>query len=63
MNKPTFKIDKLSCYQDGARNFEDFTIYMNGELLFSAYRNQVEELIRELTTALNDRKEVSNDEK
>lgn len=62
MSKPIFKVDKLSCYQNGSRDFEDFTIYMNGNLILSAYRDQVEELIRELTTALNDRKEDVHEE-
>ena len=63
MNKPIFKVDKLCCYQEGARHFEDFTVYMNGNLLFSAYRNEIEELVHELSVALNDRKEVEHEEK
>lgn len=61
MNKPVFKVEKLSCYQDGARNFEDFTVYMHGTLIFSAYRNEVEDLVHELTTALNDKKEAEHE--
>lgn len=63
MNKPVFKVDKLSCYQNGTRDFEDFTIYMNGKLILSAYRDQVEELVQELTTALNDKKEEEHEKK
>ena len=61
MSKPVFKVEKLSYYEDDKRVLEDYTIYRNDSLLFDAYRGDIEELVRQLVLALNDRKEDKNE--
>lgn len=63
MRTTAFRIEKLTCYVGDKREYEDFTICKVGQGSFCATREELEELQRQITMALNDRKEVDNDEK
>lgn len=62
MRKPIFKVEKTSYYEDDRNVLEDYMVYSHDKIvLFDAYREDIEELVRLLTLALNDRKEVRNE--
>ena len=62
MNKPIFRVEKTSYYENDRNVLEDYTVYSHDKIfLFDAYREDIEELVRLLTLALNDRKEVRNE--
>ncbi|MCB6271707.1 MULTISPECIES: hypothetical protein [Bacteroides] len=62
MSKPIFKVEKTSYFEDDRNVLEDYTVYSHDKIvLFDAYREDIEELVRLLTLALNDRKEVKNE--
>ena len=62
MSKPIFKVEKPSYFEDDRNVLEDYTVYSHDKIvLFDAYREDIEELVRLLTLALNDRKEVRNE--
>nr|DAL31912.1 MAG TPA_asm: hypothetical protein [Caudoviricetes sp.] len=62
MSKPIFKVEKTSYFEDDRNVLEDYTVYSHDKIvLFDAYREDIEELVRLLTLALNDRKEVRNE--
>ncbi len=57
MSKFTFKVEKISYYQDNKKESEDYTVFMDNKLIFNGYRSHIEELVKQLVLALNDRKE------
>ena len=62
MSKPIFKVEKTSYFEDDRNVLEDYTVYSHDKIvLFDAYREDIEELVRLITLALNDRKEVRNE--
>ena len=62
MSKPIFKVEKTSYFEDDRNVLEDYTVYSHDKIvLFDAYREDIEELVRLLTLSLNDRKEVRNE--
>lgn len=62
MSKPIFKVEKTFYFEDDRNVLEDYTVYSHDKIvLFDAYREDIEELVRLLTLALNDRKEVKNE--
>ena len=62
MSKPIFKVEKTSYFEDDRNVLEDYTVYSHDKIvLFDAYREDIEELVRLLTLALNDGKEVKNE--
>lgn len=63
MRTPAFRIEKVVCYTDNKREFEDFTILKVGQGSFCASREELEELQKQITMALNDRKEADNEER
>lgn len=63
MRTPIFRVEKVVCYVGDKREFEDFTILKVGQGSFCASREELEELQRQITIALNDRKETGNEER
>lgn len=63
MRTPMFRVEKVVCYTGDKREFEDFTILKVGQGSFCASREELEELQRQITIALNDRKEADNEER
>lgn len=63
MRTPAFRIEKVVCYTGNKREFEDFTILKVGQGSFCASREELEELQKQITMALNDRKENDNEER
>lgn len=63
MRTPAFRIEKVVCYTGNKREFEDFTILKVGQGSFCASREELEELQKQITMALNDRKEADNEER
>lgn len=61
MRTPAFRVEKVVCYTGDKREFEDFTILKVGQGSFCASREELEELQRQITIALNDRKETDNE--
>lgn len=61
MNKPIFKILKYSYYLGGKRDIEQYDISMNGGTSLMCTREELIDLQEQITVALNDRKEVSNE--
>ena len=57
MSKFTFKVEKISYYQDNKKESEHYTVFMDNKLIFNGYRSHIEELVKQLVLALNDRKE------
>lgn len=62
MRMPVFRVEKLTCYVGDKREHEEFTVLRVGQESFCASREELEELQRQITIALNDRKEIVNDE-
>lgn len=63
MKTPVFRVEKLTCYVSDKREHEEFTVLKVGCESFFATREEMEELHRQITMALNDRKEVADGEK
>lgn len=62
MRKPIFKVEKTSYYEDDKNVLEDYTVYSYDKMIFyHVFREDLEELVRFLTLALNDGKEVKNE--
>lgn len=62
MRTPIFRVEKLTCYVGGQREHEEFTVLKVGRESFCASREELEELQRQITLALNDRKEADHEE-
>ena len=63
MRTPAFRIEKVVCYTGNKREFEDFTILKVGQGSFCASREELEELHKQITMELNERKEADNEER
>lgn len=63
MRTPVFRVEKVVCYTGDKREFEDFTVLKVGQGSFYASREELEELQRQITIALNDRKETGNEDR
>lgn len=62
MNKPIFKVLKYSYYCGGKKDLEQYDISMNGADSLMCTREELIELQEQITLALNDQKEVTNDQ-
>lgn len=63
MRTPVFRVEKVVCYTGDKRDFEDFTVLKVGQGSFCASREELEELQRQITIALNDRKETGYEDR
>ncbi|MDC7147553.1 MULTISPECIES: hypothetical protein [Bacteroides] len=63
MRTPVFRVEKVVCYTGDKREFEDFTVLKVGQGSFCASREELEELQRQITIALNDRKETGHEDR
>lgn len=63
MNRPVFRVEKLTCYVGDKREYEEFTVLKVGHESFCASREELEELQRQIIMALNDKNEEEHGKK